>query len=197
MRHPGADDGIDQRRPDEIAWDIERLRADHERRTCRQVPQDHHEGDKRDDGAEQRDADLERRVDELLDVIGDPLVGVVGKVAFQPHTVVGAVAEPAAEIAVGEPAAPPDLQPLLQIELIHGADDEEGREHAEHAELPDEGVPILVLQRVVEGLVPSVEADVQPDLEELKADHGHEQHASGPAVLGTEIGDRNAREFPG
>src|SRR4249920_2121409 len=108
-----------------------------------------------------------------------------------------AVAEPAAEIAGGEPPPPPDLQPLLQIELIHGADDEEGGKHAEHAELPDEGVPVLVLQRVVEGLVPGVEADVQPDLEKLEADDGDEQDAPGPAILRAEIRDRDARKLTG
>src|SRR4029077_10684300 len=108
-----------------------------------------------------------------------------------------AVAEPAAEIAGGEPAPPPDLQPLLQIELIHGADDEEGGKHAEHAELPDEGVPILVLQRVVEGLVPGVEADVQPDLEELQRDDRGEQDAARPAVLRAEIGDGDTGELAG
>ena len=38
-------------------------------------------------------------VDELPDVVGDALVGVVGLIAFEPHAVMGAVAEPAAEIA--------------------------------------------------------------------------------------------------
>ncbi len=85
------------------------------------------------------------RVDELLDVVGDALIGVVGLIAFQPHAVMRALPEPAAEIAAGQPIAPPDLQPLLEIELIDGADDEEGGEQAEHPDLPDEGVPVLVL----------------------------------------------------
>jgi hypothetical protein len=60
MRHPGADDGIDQRRPNEIARNLEGLRANDERGGCGQVPQDHHERHQRDDRAEQSDADVER-----------------------------------------------------------------------------------------------------------------------------------------
>src|SRR4029078_11026562 len=109
----------------------------------------------------------------------------------------GAVPEPAAEIFGGEPAPPPDLEPLLKVELIDGADDEGRGKHAEHAELPDERVPVLVLQRVVERLVPGVEADVQPDLEQLQRDDRDEQDAAGPAVLRAEIGNRDAGEFAG
>ena len=191
MGHPGADDGVDQRRPDEITRDVVGRRADHQRAGGRQVPQDHHEGRERDDRAEQRDADVQRRIDEHADVVGDALVGVVGLIALEPHAVMRALAEPAAEIAVGQPAPPPDLQPLLEIELIDGGDDEGGGEHAEHAELVEEGVPVLVLERVVEGVVPGVELDVQPDLEQLERDDRDQQDASRPAVVALEIGRRD------
>ena len=180
MRHPGADDGVDQRRPDQIAGNVEGLRADHQRKGRRQAPQDHHEGDQRDDGAEERDADVEGRIDEEPDVVGDALIGIVGEISLEAHAVMRAVAEPTADIAAGEPAPPPDLQPLLQVELIDGADDEGGGQQAEDTELPDEDVPVLVLQRVVESLVPGVEADIQPDLEQLERDHRREQNLPGP-----------------
>ena len=194
MGDPGAEHRIDQRRPDEIAGDVIGLLADHQRRGRRQGPQDHHERHQRHDRAEQGDADIERRVDELADVVGDALVGVVGLIAFQPHAVMRALAEPAAEIALGQPVSPPDLQPLLEVELIDGADDEEGGQHAEHADLPDEGVPVLVLQRRVEGVVPGVEAHIQPDLEQLEPDHRQQQDAAGPFVVRAEIGDGDPRE---
>ena len=194
MGHPRAENGVDQRGPDQIAGNLERLRPDDQRRRRRQGPQDHDEGHERDDRAEERDADIERVVDEFADVVGDALIGVVGLIALEPHAVMRALAEPAPEIALGQPIAPADLQPLLQIELIDGADDEEGGKQAEHPDLPDEGVPVLVLQRRVEGVVPGVELDVQPDLEQLERDHGREEHAPGPAVLGPEIGEGDAGE---
>ena len=76
-----------------------------------------------------------------------------------------ALREPALEISLRQPAPPANLQPLLQVELIGSGDDEEHGEDGEHAELVDEHVPVLVLQRRVERVVPGVEADVQIDLE--------------------------------
>ena len=194
MGHPGPDNGVDQRCPDQITRDVVVLRPDHQRRGRRQVPQDHHEGNQRDDRAEQRDADVQRRIDEHADVVGDALVGIVGLVALEAHAVMGALPEPAAEIAVGQPAPPSDLQPLLEVKLIDGGDDEGGGEDAEHAELGNEDVPILVLQRRIEGVVPGVELDVQPDLEQLERDHRDQQDAPRPAVVALEIGRRDMGE---
>ena len=194
MGHPGAEDGVDQRRPHQIARDVVGVRADHQRAGRRQIPQDHDEGRERDDRAEQRDADVQRRVDEHADVFGDALVGVVGLIALEPHAVMRARAEPASDIAVGQPAPPPDLEPLLEIELIDGGDDERRGEHGEHAELVEERVPVLVLQCVVEGVVPGIEFHVQPDLEQLERDHRQQQDAAHPAVFAAEIRGGDMRE---
>ncbi len=188
MGDPGAEGRIDQRRPNQIAGNLVGRIADHQRRGRRQGPQDHHEGDQRDDRAEQRDADAERAVDELLDVLGDALIGVVGLVALEAHAVMGAAGQPAPEIGLRQPAPPADLQPLLEIELVDRGDDEQHGEHGEHQELVEEGVPVLLLQRRVEGVVPGVEADVQPHLEQLQGDDHGQQPAPPPTVFAAEIG---------
>ena len=103
------------------------------------------------------------------------------------HAVVVGVVQPFAEIARGHPAPPADLEPLVEIELIDGKRDGAGRQHAEDADLADEAVPVLVLQRIVEAVVPLVHQDVDADQRELDGDHGGEQDAAGPFVLGTEI----------
>jgi hypothetical protein len=63
-------------------------------------------------------------IDEHCDVVRDALVGIVGSVAAEPHPVVHAIVEPVIEIATGHPSTPSDLQPLIEIELIDGNDDE-------------------------------------------------------------------------
>ena len=103
---------------------------------------------------EQLQADGQRQLDELLDVLGDALVRIVGGVAQQLHAVVIGAVQPMIEIARGQPAPPADLQPLIEIELIDREHDEGGRQHAEIAELVDEGVPVSILQRIVEAGVP-------------------------------------------
>ena len=78
---------------------------------------------------------------------------------------------------------------MIEIELIDREHDVDGGEHAEEQQLADEGVPVAVLQRVVEAVVPLVDQHVDADERQLDRDHGGEQDASRPAVLGTEIGN--------
>ena len=87
----------------------------------------------------------------ISDVLGDALVGVVGGVAQKLHAIVIGALQPMIEIAVGQPAPPADLQPLIEIELIDCERRKGGGQNAEIAELIDEDVPVTVLQRVVEG----------------------------------------------
>ena len=65
----------------------------------------------------------------------------------------------------------------------------EAGKHAEEQELADEGIPVPLLQRIVEAVVPLIEQDVDADDRKLDRDHGDEQHPAAPAVLGAEIGD--------
>ena len=98
-----------------------------------------------------------------FEIVGDALVGVVGRRLVELHAVIGPVAEPVAEEPLGQPAPPADLQDPLQIELIDGDDDHRRGDHPEDRELPPEFRPVVFLQRVVEIVVPGVEADVEPD----------------------------------
>ena len=158
-----------------------------ERGGRRERPQDHHERKQRDDRAEQSNAERKRAVDEQVDVLGNALVGVVGGVAEQLHAIMVGAREPMVEILPRHPAPPADLQPLIEIELIDGEHDVGCRQGTEEHQLPDEAVPIALLQRVVEAVVPLIEHDVDGDGRELDGDHGAEQKAAGPAVLGEEI----------
>src|SRR5262249_9414306 len=100
-------------------------------------------------------------VDEWPDVFRDALVGIVGGIAEQLHAVVVRTRQPTIEIGLREPAPPANLQPLIEIELVDREQDEGRGKNTEIAELIYERVPILVLQPVVERVIPRVQQDVQ------------------------------------
>src|SRR6185312_2367086 len=154
----------------------------------RQRPQDDRERAERYDRTEQSDTDIQRPVDEHLNVLGDTLVGIVGGVAEQLHAVVIGVAEPVVEVGSRHPAAPADLQPLVQIKLIDREKNVERGEDAEIHQLMNERVPVLVLKRVVKAVVPLIEQDVDADDGQFDRDYSREQDASGPAVFRSKIG---------
>src|SRR5262249_2850802 len=55
---------------------------------------------------------------EHVDVLGNALVGIVGGIAEELHAVVVGAGKPAIEVMLRHPAPPPDLQPLIEIELV-------------------------------------------------------------------------------
>ena len=107
--------------------------------------------------------DIQRSVDEQVDVLGDALVRIVGGVALQLHAVVIGAVQPFAEIVPGQPAPPANLQPLIEVELVDGKHDGDRRQHTKDADLPDEDVPIVFLQRVEEAILPLVHENVDRD----------------------------------
>jgi hypothetical protein len=118
--------------------------------------------------------------DEEAQVLRDALIGVVGLGGVELHAVVRRVPQPRAEVALGEPATPADLQHLVEIELVHRHHDVGGGEIGELEDLRHEHRVVLVLQRVVEGVVPLVEQDVDPDDPEVEGDDGDQQALARP-----------------
>ena len=98
--------------------------------------------------------------------------------------------QPVRKIMLGHPAPPADLEPLVEIELIHFEDYRGPRQYAEVNELADEGIPISLLQGVVELIIPAVEQDCDDDKAELGRDQPRKQSASRPAVLRTKKRNR-------
>ncbi len=134
----------------------------------------------------------QRLADEHLDVVADALVRVVGRIALKLHAVVVGIMQPFAEIFARHPAAPADLEPLVEIELIDRQHGEDCGEHTEHDELADEAVPVVVLQRVVETTAPLVQQHIVGDQRQLDRDDRGKQAAAGPFVFGVEIRRCNA-----
>ena len=140
----------------------------------REPPEDRHEGDQRHHRSQAADGESEGAGDQEANVLGDALVGVVGLTRHELHAVIGAVGQPGAEVALGEPAPPADLEHLGQVELVDGHDDVQAREPGEADELVDEDRVILVLQCVVEGVVPLVQEDIDIDDPEVERDDDEE-----------------------
>ena len=59
-------------------------------------------------------------VGEIVDVLLDPLLRIVGSVADQLHPVVYALAQPVADVDAGQPPAPADRQVLAEPKTIYG-----------------------------------------------------------------------------
>jgi len=129
--------------------------------------------------------------DEQPNVVGDALVGVVALASRELHPVVGAIGQPRAKVPLGEPSPPADQEHLVEVELVDGHDDVRDREPREANDLPDEDRVVLFLQRVVEGVVPAVEEDVEVDHAQRERDHDDEQPQRGPAILGGPVGARD------
>jgi hypothetical protein len=115
--------------------------------------------------------------------------GLSGRVALELHAVMRGVLKPFAEIMPSEPLPPANLEPLVQVELVDGQRDIGERERDEDPDLFDEGVPVAVLERAVEPVLPLVHQHVDRDQCQLHRDHGGEQAAAGPFVLRSEIRD--------
>src|SRR5207248_11800251 len=81
----------------------------------------------------------------------------------------------------------PNLQPLVQVELVDLEHDGDRRQDAEVQELVEEGIPVPLLQRVVESIVPGVEQNGDADQAQLNRDQSRKQDASRPAILGSKV----------
>src|SRR6202008_960277 len=108
-------------------------------RRGRQSPQDQNKGQQRHDRVEQVETNTEGALDEQLDVVGQALVGVVGGIALQLHALMIGIIQPFAEIAFRQPLPPPDLKPLIEVELVDGEYDEGGCKRAKDQGFLDEG----------------------------------------------------------
>ena len=91
-----ADHRVQRRRPHHVAGNRDRRRAERNRQRAGERPQDRDERHERDDRRQQVERQRERGRRERLEVVGDPLVGVVGE-AVTLDPVERAIAEPLAE----------------------------------------------------------------------------------------------------
>ena len=101
----------------------------------------------------------------------------------QLHSIVGALSQPALQVALGEPAASANLQHLVEVDLVDGKDDVKTGEPGESNQLVEKYGVVLVLQGVVEAVIPLIEKDIDIDDRQVEHDHGKQEPARCPAVL--------------
>src|SRR5256885_14469440 len=78
---------------------------------------------------------------------------------------------------------------LVEVELVDGDDDEKDCEPREADELVEEDRVVLVLQRIVESVVPLIEKHVEVDDPEVEHHDDEQERSRGPAVLGPPVRD--------
>ncbi len=119
----------------------------------------------------------------FAEVLGDALVRVVGLGVRELQTVMGATAEPLADIDLVEEGAPADAQHVGEIHLGQGDGDVHGGErHEDPQELIPEGVGVLVLEGVEEVAREEVEANRERHLGEVDADQHGQEHGADAAL---------------
>src|SRR5690242_21687098 len=93
-------------------------------------------------------------------------------------------ADPFLEIVIGQPAPPADLEHLIEVELVYSDHDEGGSQHCEVDDVAVERADILVLQGIVEAVLPAVVEDLEENQSQIEPDDRSQQAARRPPLLG-------------
>ena len=133
MHQPRAHHRVDQRHPHHIPLNFDGAAAQREAHRARQAPQNCQKRPERDHRRHKAQREIQRAVDKLRKVIGDTLIGVVG-VPRQLQAIVRTLGDPVLEVVVGQPAAPADLQHLVEIKLVNRGDNKNHRQPGEAPE---------------------------------------------------------------
>ena len=104
----------------------------------------------------------------MLRVLVDALVRIDADRAGEAQHVGALGREPLVEQVVGQPFAQPDLEHFLQPGLGDDQHEQAAGDHRENEELGHERRHVPLLERVVEGALPDVEADLSCG---VRADH--------------------------
>ena len=58
-----------------------------------------------------------------VNVFGDALIGIVGLTRLELHSIISAIGQPSAEVSLGKPAPPADVEHLVKVKLVDGDED--------------------------------------------------------------------------
>ena len=119
----GEDDRHPEQQPGHLAGRV----AERDQPAAREPEEHSAEGDERRDGREQREGEAERARDEIADVLGDALVGVVDLGSAQLSLGVRLPPDPPPEVVPGEHPPPADLEQLADVDPEGRDEDREQR----------------------------------------------------------------------
>lgn len=117
---PSTREGVQETRPHKIARQPDGRTGNSE--SPRESPENCNERDRGHYGAHSADAEIQGTRDKLRHVLSNALVGVVSLTANELHSIVSTVDQPPAQVVVGEPAPPANLEHLVEIGLVKGED---------------------------------------------------------------------------
>ena len=149
---------------------------------AREHPEHADEAHQQQRGLQQADREDRRQLGQVLRVLVDALVGIDADLAGEAQQVGAPGREPLVEQVVGQPFAQPDLGHLLQPGLRHDQDEQAAGDDREDQELGREGGDVLLLDRVVEGALPAVEAELAERVQADDEDDAGRQQADRPPV---------------
>ena len=201
VRQHTAHTAVQHGHPHHVACNFVVVASHAEAEAAAQRPQNAHKAGQCDGGIEQAHGQRYGGAGELVNVVLDALVRVVGHCAIcagescQLQLVKSMVVQPALQVLAGHPGAPAHLQQLRQVELVDRHDDAGEGQQGETAQLLPENRLVLVLQGVIEDAVPVVEQDGQVHRAQVERDDGRQQAPRLPAFFGFEVGRRQGNHF--
>src|SRR5512143_2550545 len=116
-----------------------------------------------------------------MQVLSNALVRIVGRRIRQLQALITSVGKPVAAILTRQPVPPAYVQQLPKIRPIDRDEYVNAGKHAEAQHQAQELIELLVLQGIVEKVVPLVDLDVEIDQPKHQADDEREQPARLPA----------------
>ena len=166
-----GDVGVKQRAPDHEARRRNHHVADAKEHAAGQFPQHADERGQQQRGLQQPDPEVRGQFGQLLRVGRDALVWVFADAAGvrQPERALGQ--QPFSQKIVHQALAQQQFRHLAQPGLRHVQRQEHQREPGKDPELLDKGWQVAAGQRVVKGLVPGIQPDLEP---RGGADHSHD-----------------------
>ena len=132
-----------------------------------------------------------------MHIFGDALIGVVGRAGQHAHPVVLRRRQPALDEEVRHRLAPADLQDLIDVVLIDRDQNVEERQDRENLHVIDEVFVILLLQGVVEIVVPGIELLGQQRKDHFQRDSGCEKSQADPILRGADRAEIPQADFAG
>ena len=180
---PSAGDSVQDGRPYQVAGQGEGRPAKRDGERSGERPEDRHKGNHSYQRAQASDEESEGVGNQEVNVFGDALVGIVGFTRHKLHPIVSTIGQPSAQVALGEPAPPADLEHLAKIKLIDGEKNEKGYKPGDAKQLVKKGCLVFVLKSAEEGVIPLIKENTDVNHRESKRDDDEEQPPGHPAVL--------------
>ena len=155
-----GDASVDERAPNHIAGNDPAASVEGQRDAGRQPPEHADEADEKQCRLQQTDAEIGREIREVARILMDALVGIDADLSSLRQEEHAPRREPFGEEVARERLAHLHPQHLVEPGLSDVEHEQRARDLAEHDELREKIRQMAARQRVVEGLVPSVELDL-------------------------------------